>query len=753
MRKDNVDLICDIAELAGLFERSSSLDDFLDTVTQIIAWHMKAAVCSIYLFEEETQTLVLRATQGLDKSAVGEARLRLGEGITGLAMKELRPICEARGSKNPHFKYLPEILEDQFEAFLAVPILRGLARIGVLVVQDPQPHYFDQNDVKALRAIAGQLATTLENAKLFLSLHGAPISRATTLVPLPRLLRGKPASDGIAIGRGSILSMIDEEALRAFDSDLSPRTLDDFHRALKETERQLSALQKKLEEDLSDVASLIFSAHLLILKDASFSGTIIQAIEKGTPPHQAISEVVNQYIEIFARSSNERLREKVLDVKDLGHRLLLNLMSHDPELADYEGSIIIAREILPSQLFKLASQRAAGIILLSGNLTSHISILARSLNIPTLLIDDAVLLERGEGLSLILDAVQGTLLIDPDDEVLTSYRKLIEERNRLDLLEPEVQASTHTRDGVRIRLYANINLLSDLTLAKRWKAEGIGLYRSEIPFIVRDSFPSEEEQFRIYRRLLEEMNGHSVTLRTLDIGGDKMLSYMPNAKEANPFLGLRAIRFSLRNPAIFTQQLRAMLRAGAGTNIRIMFPFISSTDEYLQAREMVYSCIDDLAHEDLPHNAKPALGMMIELPSAVELIDELCHEADFISIGTNDLIQYLLAVDRTNELISDLYLPHHPAVLRALFKVGDAACRHGVEVSVCGDVATDVKLIPFLLGCGIHTLSLDSRHIPAVQSAVEKTDMAQARESAREMVKLSSISEVAAYLGIEPSGS
>jgi phosphotransferase system enzyme I (PtsP) len=427
-------------------------------------------------------------------------------------------------------------------------------------------------------------------------------------------------------------------------------------------------------------------------------------------------------------------------------------MSHDPDHADYEGSIIIAREILPSQLFKLASQRAAGMILLSGNLTSHVSILARSLRIPTLLIDDPMLLERGEGLSLILDAVQGNLLINPDAEVLASYRTLIEERQRLEALEPTVHPSTRTRDGTPVRLYANINLLSDLRQAKRLKAEGIGLYRSEIPFIVRDSFPSEEEQYRIYRRLVEEMEGHSVTLRTLDIGGDKMLSYMPNANEANPFLGLRAIRFSLRNRAVFAQQLKAMLRAGAGANIRIMFPLISSVDEYLHACDVVRSCVKELADEGIPHNAKPALGMMIELPSAVELIEELCYEADFVSIGTNDLIQYLLAVDRTNELISDLYLPYHPAVLRALFKIGDAARRHGIDVSVCGDLATDLRLIPFLLGCGIHTLSIDARYIPAVQKVIENTDMAQARKGALDLLKLSRISEVAAFLGISSSG-
>ncbi len=746
--KDNVDLICDIAELAGLFERSSSLADFLDTATSIIAWHMKAAVCSIYLYDQETSDLVLRATQGLDRSAIGQVRLALGEGITGMALKELRPMCEGRGSTNPNFKYIPGIHEEQYEAFLAVPILRGLVRVGVLVVQDPKPDYFDDNDVKALRAIAGQLATTIENANLLIGIHEEVRTPEPATRPVPRFVKGKSISEGIALGRASVITAIDEEGLRAFNYDPTPLTLDDFYRALKDTENQLTDLQKELEERLSDVASLIFNAHLLILKDAEFSGAVERMIRDGTAPQKAVLSVLHHYIDLFAKSTNPRLREKVLDLKDLGHRLLMNLMSHNATSADYEGRIIIARELLPSELLKLATQRAAGIVLLSGGPLSHVAILARSLRIPSLLVDDDDLLKYSDNKLLLIDAIQGTLFIAPDAEVLDSYGRLIAEQERLEKQVPFVKDQTHSADGVRVRLLANINLLSDIDHALRLKVEGIGLYRSEFPFIVRDNFPSEEEQYRIYSRIVQQLAGRTITLRTLDIGGDKSLPYANPGNEANPFLGLRAIRFSLRNRDIFSQQLRAMLRAGADHPIRIMFPLISSVDDFTTARDIVHDCLTQLDTEQIPHNRNPELGLMVELPSAIEMIDDLCREADFISIGTNDLIQYLLAVDRTNEAISDLYVPYHPAVLRALYKVTEAALRNGIDVSICGDAAAEPHMVEFLLGCGIRTFSVDARHIPTMQQLIARIHIEESRKTAMQAIRLNRIRDIAEFFGV-----
>ncbi len=748
MARDNVDLICSIGELAALFEQSASLPEFLQKIVDLIAFHMKAAVCSVYLLEEPKQELVLSATQGLNRSSIGHVRLKLGEGITGQALAELRPIREGNGRRNPHFKLIPGLNEETFTAFLAVPIVRGLSRVGVIVVQDPVADYFSENDEKALRAIAAQLASTIENAKLLMSLSAAPAARRDEAAP-PRaelkFVKGITASVGFAHGPAVLLGHLESEEFEAYHGEHA-HTVADFQRALAQTETQLDELQQQMEKRMADVASLIFSAHLLMLKDGGFSGEMLKRMENGEDAPAAVRGVVQKYVDLFSRSPNPMLREKVLDVRDLGHRLLHNLFAWEADKADYNGQIVICGELLPSDILKLVAQRASALVLVEGGVSSHVSILARSLQIPMVIAKEKRLLDLPENTPVLLDADQGNIFVNPAPDVLKTYDALNESRHKAAELERTVRPSTATLDGERVQLMANINLLSDLAVAKRLKAEGVGLYRSELPFIVRNDFPSEEEQFRIYRRIVEEMDGKEVVFRTLDIGGDKMLSYFPNVSEANPFLGLRAIRFSLRYRDIFTQQLRALLRAAAGTSIRIMFPLVSSVDDFVQARDVLADCSRMLTAENIPHNAEPELGVMIELPSAVEVAPDLAREADFLCIGSNDLVQYVLAVDRTNEQIADLYIPHHPAVLRALKRVAEAAREAGIDLSVCGDMATDARLIPFLLGIGIRRLSMDSRRIPKAQECISGISMEDARRTADTLLRLSRIREVEEYL-------
>lgn len=755
MRKDNVDLICNIAELAGLFKRSSSLEDFLQTVVSIVAFHMRSAVCSVYLYDEDSRELVLTATQGLSPNSIGQVRLKIGEGLTGLALKELRPIREGRGSRNPNFKLIPGIREEQYQAFLAVPIVRGLDRVGVLVLQDPVENYFDENDTKALQAIAAQLAATIENAKLLITLHqmegkqalGAP-APARTESPESNFIRGTPASAGIAIGKVTVFGA-ERDHFEVVSTDASRAwTISDFHRSLAKTEQQLEALQLQMEERLADVASMIFSAHLLIVKDEKFSGAMLAQMNGGTPVEEAIAAVVNQYIHLFGSSSNPRLREKVQDVKDIGRRLVKNLQPGEETAGDYRGRVIVAGELMPSDILKLAAQKAEGLVLVSGGVTSHVAILARSLQLPMVIAEDRALFNLRPDALIALDGEQGNLYTNPSPDVLRSLRELADNRRAVEREEQLVGDRTETRDGVRVRLLCNINMLSEIPAARRLKAEGVGLYRSEFPFIVRSDFPSEEEQFRVYRKLIDGMAGRPVVFRTLDIGGDKMLSYFPRANESNPFLGLRAIRFSLRHRDIFARQLRALLRAGHDTELQIMFPLVSSVEDLADARAVVQSCIQELAAEGVPHNERPRLGAMIELPSAVEIAEELAQEADFLSIGGNDLVQYMLAVDRTNEHISDLYVAYHPAVLRALNRVAVAARRHDKPLSFCGEMAADPKLIPFLIGIGIRALSVEARQIPRVHQTVIGLSAEEASENARRILELGRVRDVAKALEI-----
>lgn len=749
MRKDNVDLICSIGELAGLFEKSQSLEDFLQTVVSIVAHHMRAAVCSVYLYEEDSQELVLTATQGLDMK--NQVRLRLGEGLTGTALKELRPIREGSGSKNPNFKFIPGISEEKYQAFLAVPILRGLSRVGVLVLQDPVMDYFDENDTKALQAIAAQLATTIENAKLLMALHriksDKPEEKKTSEPPKElKFIKGKPASRGHATGRPTIFGgAIDQFVIDDRMNALSC-SMEDFNRALQLTESQLEALQVTMQERLADVASMIFSAHLLIVKDKKFSGAMVELIAGGESPQRAIYKIINQYSKLFAASSNPRLREKVQDLKDLGRRLLQNLNTAEEAAVDYAGHIVIAGELLPSDILKLSAQKAEGIVQVGGAITSHIAILARSLNLPMVMVEEERLFKLEPEHVILIDGDQGNVYIDPEPDVAKSFANLAASQREAEEYAANMKEETWTADGVRVQVLANINMLSELKTARKLKAEGVGLYRSEFPFIVRSSLPSEEEQYRVYRIIIDEMEGRDVVFRTLDVGGDKMLSYFPNVSENNPFLGLRAIRFSFRYKDIFVQQLRALLRAGCDVDLNIMFPMISSVDDFIQAREMVKECSAQLQKEGIPHNTGPRLGAMIELPAAVEVADELAREADFLSIGGNDLVQYILAVDRTNQNISELYVSHHPAVLRALKRIADAGIRHDTPMSFCGEMAANRKMIPFLLGIGIRRYSVESRMIPVVHQTLSELDSTVCATFAERLLNLGRISEVEAVL-------
>ena len=354
-----------------------------------------------------------------------------------------------------------------------------------------------------------------------------------------------------------------------------------------------------------------------------------QLIRSGLSASDAVVKVVNRYIELFARADAAAVREKTQDLKDLGHRLLFNLLDNQNQKEDYQDSIIISRELYPSELIKFAAQGAAGILLHKTSLTSHLKILGQSIKIPIISVDDKSVFSLEEGTSLILDGFHGTVFIEPDHDTYTQFIKLAAEHSKLDdrmQIEPEVEVT----DGEHVVLMANIGLLGDLHIAKGYGATGIGLYRSEFPFLIRNDFPSEEEQYRIYRRIFKEFNSGPVYMRILDIGGDKQLGFLSDDTiEANPFLGLRAIRFTLKNPDILKAQIRAMLRAGRDGDLHIMIPFVSSLEEVRNVKEIINESASDLEDHGIDHNTHPKVGIMVELPSTGFILDELAREVEF----------------------------------------------------------------------------------------------------------------------------
>lgn len=744
MKRDHSKLLCDISELSALFTDTSNLDGLLQNIVEMVAQHMEADVCSIYLYYEDNDELVLRATKGLASSSIGSVRLKSGEGLTGLAFQELRTVLEGDVLKDPRYKHIAGIGEERFASFLAVPILRGQTRIGVMTLQTEKKNYFSAEDANVFRAITSQMATIIEMAKMLISLQRQAAVPVADKASALKFIKGRVGSEGFAYGMAVTVMApsLEDFSMRGTEK---PMTLEDLRAAVAATEKELSLLQRQIEEKLFDVASLIFSAQILMLKDHVFLGMMEDLVRKGLHPVEAVTRVVQDYAGRFARMSNSFIREKQYDVMDVGRRLLNNLAGSCDRSAQLSGKIVVARELLPSEALKLKSQNVAGIVLLSGGVTSHVAVLARSFNIPLIIADVPQLLDVLEGTMLLLDGSMGNIFIAPDKDVIEKFREQQALRAAADKVQTSVKAETHLSDGDKVHLLANINLLGDAVVAKDYRAEGVGLYRTEFPFIVRSDFPAEEEQYVIYRRLVEMMQGREVTFRTLDIGGDKMLSYYDHSKEANPFLGLRSIRFSLRHRDIFTQQLRAILRAAAGPlgrRVRIMFPMISSVEEFLEARDVVMTCEKELTAERVPHQEKPVVGMMLELPSVVQLIDEFAVHADFFSVGTNDLIQYTLAVDRTNNEVADLYNPHHPSVLRSLKTVVASAVKHERDISICGDMAHDPAYLPFLVGIGIRKFSLDARYIPKVQARLVTLSAAKAARHARELVKMTRTDEI-----------
>ena len=754
---DHLRLICDFGEMSGLFLDSLSLKAFLDKAVQMVARHMQAAVCSIYIYDEDSEQLVLRATTGLEPSSVGRVRLAVGEGIVGAALEGRRPIVQRVASEHPSFKAVPGIAEERYEAFLAVPITRGIAAIGVLAIQRDVGTPFDDDDALALRAVASQLANALENARLLMDAKGSGESarregqrRPTRRARMPRSGRaerfsGQTAAEGQAVGPAALFDR--EGVYESFAQRKYRRTYGkrDFEQAVVATEHQLEELQAKVEDKLSDVASLIFTAHLLILKDPEFTGGVLARIGRGESAPRAVLHVASSYLQRFERSESAYIKDKVHDVKDVVVRLLSNIVGESAAIDSQPGSIVVARELYPSDLLELSALGAAGVVLVTGGASSHLSILARSLVLPLIIVRDERLLGVAEGATVMLDGTGGVVQVNPDESAL---QRFFDQRAIMEHSERQVpgQPVTATRDGTGIRILANVNLLTDVELATDLGADGIGLYRSEFPFIVRSDFPTEEEQLAVYEQLLARFRGGEVNLRTLDMGGDKVLAYFPNTKEANPFLGMRSIRFSLRNPDIFRQQVRAMLRAGVGRTIRIMFPMVSALDEFLHGRRITLDCVAELQREGVACEV-PEIGMMVEVPSVLPIIDAFAVEADFLSIGTNDLIQYLIAVDRTNEQVADLYRPHHPAVLRSLHLVAASAAEHGTDLSVCGDMAHQAEYIPFLIGIGVRTLSVEPLYLPRVRALVASVDLQEAQAEAEAMLACTTLTDVEEVMG------
>jgi phosphotransferase system enzyme I (PtsI) len=522
-----------------------------------------------------------------------------------------------------------------------------------------------------------------------------------------------------------------------------------FETALIQTRMQILEMQQRIAESIGAKDAAIFDAHLLVVEDRTLIDEVLRKLETDLCNVEWIfQEVATRYAETLNKIDDPYLRERALDIQDVTKRVIRNLQGKAPKtfLALTEPHILVAHNLTPSDTASMDRAKVLGIATDLGSRTSHAAILARSLNIPAVvgLHDITAKLETGQ--HVLLDGNDGCLTVNPTPETLAHYAEIESRRAKVTARLKELRETTSTtRDGYHVVLSANIELPEDVDAVAANGAEGIGLYRTEFLYLNRTTLPTEDEQYEIYRRVAERVRPNPLIIRTFDLGGDKLApGTVDITDELNPFLGWRAIRFCLENVEIFKTQLRAILRASVVGNVKIMFPMISGLDELRRAIVILGECKEELRSAKIDAAEKIEVGAMVEIPSAAICASVLAPEVDFFSIGTNDLIQYALAVDRVNEKIAHLYEPTHPAVLRLLKMIVDAGHAHNIWVGVCGEMAGDIALVPLLLGLGVEELSTAAILVPRVKRAVQSLSIPECRELVEETFKLNTASEILA---------
>lgn len=564
--------------------------------------------------------------------------------------------------------------------------------------------------------------------------------------------KGIPVSPGITIGKAYVLRREDVFAAKPIpvsDSEVA-REIARFQDALTRTRAEILGIRKKISSELGNEHSEIFNAHLMILEDHTLIEDVIGVIKsRKVVAEFAFSSVIQRYFEAFAKIDDEYLRERIADIKDIGKRLLKNL--HGREKTEFhepaEKIIIIAHDLSPSDTAMMNKDKVLAFVTEIGGPTSHTAILGRSMEIPSVVGMDRVTNEVKTSDIVIVDGTHGVLIVNPDEQTIEQYTQ---EGKRFSAFVSELDKlrdlPAQTKDGKKIDLAANIEFHDEIPSVVSHGADGIGLYRTEYFYLNRTDLPTEDEQYEAYNQVAEKMAPKPVIVRTLDLGGDKFLSSLDLPQEMNPFLGWRAIRFCLTKVDIFKIQLRAILRASVHGNIKIMYPMISSVGELRRANQILEECRVELREKKIPFDEKMEIGAMIEIPSAALTSDVLAREVNFFSIGTNDLIQYALAVDRVNEKIAYLYEPTHPAILKLIKQVIENAHRFSRWVGSCGEMSGDPAIAILLLGLGIDEISTSPAALPKVKKAIRSVTLAEAQDIAARALEFSTGQEIMDYL-------
>ncbi|RMF25712.1 MAG: phosphoenolpyruvate--protein phosphotransferase [Deltaproteobacteria bacterium] len=765
-----------LEEITNLVGRTEDYQEALEGVVRLLAAASDCDVCSLYSYDAETDSLTLAATTGFPTRAIGRVTMQRGEGLVGQVAARGEPLAVEDALAQPAFKFFPELGEEKYHGFLGVPVGAREGLLGVLVLQSRRRRRFLDDEIRLVNAVAGHVRALMVNAHLAERLQREEEEREVYRRNMVRAIRrlegyeearrrarrreegeraavvrlsGQGASPGFGIGQAHlVLPPADIDHIEIRDADDPSLEIKRFEEALERSREELESARKRMRNLVPEVGGAIYEALGMVIGDRSFGDSVRKEIEAGKTAESALKCVVDAYVAKFEQLDDRYLRDRAFDVRDVGQRILRNLLGVDSRMHVFDDdAVLVAPELTLSDLASVDHSRLRGIVTASGGVTSHAAILAKSLEIPTVVGVENLMDVCQQGDDVIVDGNSGTVYVRPSPEILSEYQRLDSQfrafqRDLADIREMPAE----TVDGYRIALLANIGLLGELDFAELYGAEGIGLFRTELPFLSYRDFPSEDEQVRLYRSVIERMGDRPVTIRTLDLAADKYPSYVRGPKEDNPFLGWRSIRISLEWESIFQEQIRAILRAADGACLRIMFPMVTSLEEIRRIREIYADCVADLTASGLRPPQDVELGIMIEVPAAVLRAPQMLREVDFASIGTNDLIQYTLAVDRDNRKVASMYEPLHPAVLHSIRLVVDAARETGRRVAMCGEMAASPLYTLFLLGIGLDELSMSAIYIPVVKKLVRAVRMSDAETIARDLLRYDTVEEVKGYM-------
>ena len=714
-----------LSSLRNIVQEVNAARD-MKTALAIIVSRVKQAmgtqVCSVYL-RNPSGDYVLMATDGLNANAVGKVRLRPGEGLVGRVVMREEPVNLEHAETHPSYQYFPETGEERFSSFLGVPIIHHRKVLGVLVVQQVEQRRFDEGDEAFLVTMSAQLAGVIAHAEATGAMDtvGAKATQAKFI--------GVSGAPGIAIGEAVVITppadlrSVPYKACTDVEAELAF-----FQKCLTAVREDIKALGEQLRSRINREEQALFDAYLAMLDDASLGSEVAERIRRGTNAPYAWSEVILEHENTFNSMNDPYLRERATDLRDLGRRVLAYLQESHQKCRVYpDKTILIGEELTASMLGEIPKEKLAGLVSVLGSSNSHVAILARAMDIPTVMGAVDLPYTQMDQRAVIVDGYKGTVYSDPGPQLRKHYKAIfLEEQELVKGLEALKDLPCETLDHYRLPLWVNTGLMTDVVRSLERGAEGVGLYRTEVPFLLRDRFPSEEEQRVIYREQLEAFAPHTVTMRTLDIGGDKALPYFP-IDEDNPFLGWRGIRVTLDHPEIFLAQLRAMIKASEGLdNLRILLPMITNVAELDSSKLLIHRVFNELLEEGFKVKM-PHIGVMIEVPAAVYQVREISTRVDFLSVGSNDLTQYLLAVDRNNARVADLYQAFHPAVLRALQHIVTEGHAEHVSVGICGELAGDPGAAILLMAMGYDVLSMNATNLPKVKSVIRSISLEHAK--------------------------